>query len=250
MKVETSDGYVLDVTTRVPKGNIKKTIVMCHGVTNHKKGPHGELDNIASALSQDGYKVIQFDFRGHGKSSGKDLNVCLSGLEEDLKTIIDKLVKDEDYYLFGFSFGGLTVCKFLFDTKNTSVKKVVLIAPPLDPINSSLLNPKEFCYPEIHKAIEDGSLQKNGYAYWSSKDFKVSKKFLNECYSFDYKNAITSLSRRTLLLQGTKDKNVDKDYNERFAKEYNLIYKEYIASHPLWEVIDEATKVIVDYYNK
>ena len=249
-KVMTPDNFELDVEIRVPDGKIKKTVVMSHGLTSFKEGRKNQLLKIANALCNDGFKVIQYDFRGHGKSSGIDLDVNPASLKIDLETIINNFVNSDDYYLFGFSFGGFATCEYLFYTNNKTVKKVVLIGPPLDPINSSLLNPKEFCQPEIQKAIDTGSLEKDGYAYWSSKDFKVSKRFLEECYAFDYKNAMTYLSGRTLLLQGTNDKNVDRDYNKRYAEQYNFKYKEYDASHSLWEVIDEASKEIIKYYNE
>lgn len=128
-------------------------------------------------------------------------------------------------------------------------KKIALIGPPLNPIYSSLLNTNEFCYQEIYDAMQDGSLNKNGYAYWESKDWKVSKKFLEQCYEYDYRRAISYLSNRTLLLQGKKDKNVDKNFNEMYAKEYNFKYKEYDASHSLWEVIDVVAEEIVNFFN-
>lgn len=248
-KVKTLDDFELDVKILTPEQEIKKTVIMSHGLTSSMDGRRGQLLKIAETLCSNGYKVIQYDFRGHGKSSGVDLDVSPNSLFTDLKTIVDNFV-DGDYYLFGFSFGGFATCEYLYYTKNTSVKKVALIGPPLDPINSSLLNPKEFCQPEVQAAIDSGSLEKDGYAYWSSKDFKVSKKFLDECYDFDYKDAIACLSGRTLLLQGTNDKNVDRDYNKKYAEEYNLEYKEYDAPHSLWEVIDEVAETIVDFYDK
>ena len=248
-KVKTSDNFELDVEIRIPDGKIKKTVVMSHGLTSYKEGRKNQLLQIANALCNDGFKVIQYDFRGHGKSSGTDLDVCPTSLKDDLDTIINNYIKDDGYYLFGFSFGGFATCEYLFYTNNKSVKKVVLIGPPLDPINSSLLNPKEFCQPEIQEAIDSGSLDKNGYAYWSSKNFRVSKRFLNECYEFDYKSAMKSLSGRTLLLQGKNDKNVDKDYNEKYSKEYDFKYIEFDASHSLWEKIDDAINEIIKYYN-
>ena len=248
-KANTPDNYELDVEIRIPERKIKKTIIMSHGLTSYKEGRKNELLQIANALCNDGYKVIQYDFRGHGKSRGIDLDVYPTSLRIDLETIVNNYIQNEDYYLFGFSFGGFATCEYLFYTNNTSVQKVVLIGPPLDPINSSLLNPKEFCQPEIQEAINSGSLEKDGYAYWKSKDFKVSKRFLNECYEFDYKSAMKSLSGRTLLLQGKNDKNVDKDFNEKYAKEYDFKYIEFDASHSLWEKIDDAIKEILNYYN-
>lgn len=248
-KVLTKDKFELDVKISLPDGDYKKVVVMCHGLTSSKEGRREQLKNIAEKLCNDGYKVIQFDWRGHGESSGKDLDVNLTGFQTDLTTIIDTYVKNEEFYIFGFSFGGFAVNQWLYLTQNTSVKKVVLIGPPLNPIYSSLLNKNEFCYQEIYDAIQDGSLEKNGYAYWASKDWKVSKTFLDQCREYDYRKAIAYLSNRTLLLQGKNDKNVDKNFNEMYANEYNFDYKEYDASHSLWEVIDEVAEEIVKFFN-
>lgn len=248
-KVITKDNFELDVKISLPDGDYKKIVVMCHGLTSSKEGRREQLKNIAEKLCNDGYKVIQFDWRGHGESSGIDLDVNLTGFQTDLTTIIDAYVKDEEFYMFGFSFGGFAVNQWLYLTQNTSVKKVALIGPPLNPIYSSLLNKNEFCYQEIYDAIQDGSLEKNGYAYWASKDWKVSKTFLDQCREYDYRKAIAYLSNRTLLLQGKNDKNVDKNFNEMYANEYNFDYKEYDASHSLWEVIDEAAEEIIKFYN-
>lgn len=248
-KVITEDGFELDVQIRIPNSDIKKIIIMSHGLTSNMAGRDNQFFKLADSLCENGFKVIQYDFRGHGKSSGIDLDVSLSSLKNDLEMIVNKYISNEEYYLFGFSFGGLTTCKYLFDTNNTNVRKVVLIGPPLDPINSSLLNPNEFCYDEMHNAIETGSLEKDGYVYLSSKDFKFSKLFLDECFKFDYENAIETLSGRTLLLQGKNDKNVDKNYNEKYSKIYNFKYVEFDASHSLWEMFDDAIDIIVNYYN-
>jgi len=246
----TIDNFNLDVEIRVPESDYKKIIVMCHGLTSWKEGRKNQLLKLADELCNNGFKVIQFDWRGHGKSSGIDLDVCPDSLYIDLKTIIDNLVKGEDYYLFGFSFGGFAVNQFLYKENNLDVKKIVLFGPALDPINSSLGNPKEFCYPEIHEAEISGSLEKDGYAFWKSKNWKVSKKFIDQCKSYNYKEAIKLLSNRTLILQGSNDKNVDKDYNERYAKEYNIEYKEYNASHSLFEEIDAAIVETINFYNR
>ena len=249
-KVKTADGFELDVQINEPTSMYKKLVIMSHGLTSYKEGRRNQLTIIASALCNAGYKVIQYDFRGHGKSSGKDLDVSPTSLKTDLETIINQYAKNEEYYLFGFSFGGFATCEYLYYTNNSSVKKVVLIGPPLDPINSSLLNPKEFCCEPIVNAQESGSLDRDGYVFWETKNFRLSKQFLDECYKFNYREAIKTLSGRTLLLQGINDKNVDRDYNKKYAREFNLDYLEYNASHSLLEVIDEVAKVIVNYYNK
>ena len=54
---------------------------MCHGLTSSKEGRRNQLKTIAEKLCNDGYKVIQFDWRGHGKSSGTDIDVNLTGFQ-------------------------------------------------------------------------------------------------------------------------------------------------------------------------
>lgn len=92
-KVKTDDGFLLDVKIRVPDKNPKKTIVMCHGMTSTKQCRRNQLLKLANRLWEDDYKVIQFDFIGHGDSSGKDLDVSLSSFNKDLTTIINKYCK-------------------------------------------------------------------------------------------------------------------------------------------------------------
>lgn len=123
-KVITKDNFELDVKISLLDGDYKKIVVMCYGLTSSKEGRREQLKNIAEKLCNDGYKVIQFDWRGHGESSGIDLDVNLTGFQADLTTIIDTYVKDEEFYMFGFSFGGFAVNQWLYITQNTSVKKV------------------------------------------------------------------------------------------------------------------------------
>ena len=246
-KVKTNDGFELDVEIKTPD-NYKKTVVMSHGMTSNKEGRKGQLTKIANALFENGYRVIQFDYRGHGKSSGKDLDVCPTSYFTDLKTIIDTYVNEDEYYIFGFSFGGFSVNQYLYKTKDARVKKVALIGPALDPINSSLYNANEFCYPEIHEAEMDGSLENNGYAYWASKDWKVSKRLIDECKDYNYREAISYLPKDTLILQGSLDKNVDYTYNKKFAEEFGFKYKEFEASHSLSEVIDDVVGELIPFY--
>jgi len=249
-KIRTNDCYELDIEIRKPTISYKKVIIMCHGLTSKKEGRKGQLTKIADTLCENGYKVIQFDWRGHGKSSGIDLDVCPSSFYKDLTSIIEEYAKNEELYLFGFSFGGFAVNQYLYLMKDVNIKKIVLIGPALDPINSSLLNQKTFCYEETNKAIESGNLEKDGYVLWKSKNWRVSKKFIDECYAYNYKEAIKFLSNRTLILQGIQDKNVDKEFNERFSKNYNIEYMEFNASHSLSEIIDDVIPHIVNYYNK
>ena len=61
--------------------NVKSTIVFCHGITGCRKGRTIEDDyfqKFAAHLSEKDYKVILFDYSGHGDSEGKSEDVCLT----------------------------------------------------------------------------------------------------------------------------------------------------------------------------
>lgn len=57
---------------------MKSTIIFCHGITGCRKGRTKD-DNyfqiVAKELMELSYKVVLFDFSGHGDSEGNDYDV-------------------------------------------------------------------------------------------------------------------------------------------------------------------------------
>lgn len=247
-KLKTEDNFIIDAVAHYPNIEPKITIIMCHGCTSFKDGRNLEMLKLAEKLCQNGFKVVRFDFRGHGKSSGEQIDVNLESFIKDLDCVIKNLDDDLPIYLFGFSFGGLAVANYIY-RKKMNVDKVVLWSPSLNPWEGSFNNKNCFCYQEIHDGIVDNSLEKNGYIVLKTKNFKVSKLFINQCKNFNYLETIKFLPRNTLILQAINDRNVDKEYNEKIAKEFNIKYKEVDASHSLKEKIDEAINDTVIYFN-
>lgn len=248
--IKTDDGFELAVKINEPE-EYENTIVFCHGVTNCKEGRNKELDTIADKLSQNGYRTIQFDFRGHGKSSGTDMDVSLTSFVSDLNTIINHYIDNKKkLYFLGFSFGGYTVINYEFNNPDLQIGKTLLISPALDPIHSSFLNPNEAGFENNYNTINYGGLEKDGYILWSFKNWHVSKKFVEECLAYDYLKRIKFLSNRAYMLLGTKDLSVDYRFNAAYGDLFNIKYKIYEnASHSLLENIDEVAKEALDYFN-
>lgn len=70
----------LFVETYTPS-TISSTIIFCHGITGCRKGRTTDDDyfqKLAIKLMKENYKVILFDFSGHGNSEGNDYGVTLS----------------------------------------------------------------------------------------------------------------------------------------------------------------------------
>ncbi|MEI7689978.1 MAG: alpha/beta fold hydrolase [Candidatus Saccharibacteria bacterium] len=247
--IKTPDGFNIYTEIRTPENGYKQTIVMLHGLTGTIDGGHQQLLQLANTLCDNGFRVIRFNWRGHEKSSGIDLDVCPTSFQTDLNCVISSECQNITYDLFGFSFGGFAVSQYLCTTKDT-IDKIVLWGPALDPIGSSFRNPKEFCYQEIFEAEQNGSLEKDGYVLWKSKNWKISKDFIDQCDECDYKKALQQLSKRTLVIQGKNDRNVDYEFNKKYASEYGFDYIELDASHSLYEKIDEAIENTLKFFNK
>jgi pimeloyl-ACP methyl ester carboxylesterase len=60
-------------------------VVLVHGWSGYRSGPHGVLTCLGRELAAAGYPTLRFDFRGRGESGG-------DGLESTLVTMADDLV--------------------------------------------------------------------------------------------------------------------------------------------------------------
>jgi hypothetical protein len=85
-----SDGLALQGVLHAPDGVGKRpALVLCHGFGGSCRGAgHPEL---AKALTQAGYVVLRFDFRGCGQSEGKRGDVIVAEEIADLRHAIDFL---------------------------------------------------------------------------------------------------------------------------------------------------------------
>ena len=249
--IKTSDNFELDTTTYTPTLSNDKIIVMCHGLTGVKQGRTAQdtyLFDLASKLCENGFKVVQFDWRGHGKSSGKDIDVCCDSFFNDLDIIIKKEVGNLKLNLWGWSIGGFSILQYLQRTR-LKTEKVVLWSPVIDPIGSFFYNKNSLaCYRSIIDSTKNGTLYSDGYALWTAKNFKITKKFLDQSRSFDYVDAINYLPKNTLIILGNNDVLVDKTCAEDYAKEFGIDYKVLNAGHALYEDIENAKEITVKYF--
>lgn len=107
-------------------------IVATHGI-----GEHMERHHYLTEMFGHDFNIIQYDLRGHGRSTGRRAYVEDFGLYmEDLKEIV-QFLKDkyrmERHVLFGHSMGGLITCAYIqnyVEEANYPVRLIVN-APPV-----------------------------------------------------------------------------------------------------------------------
>lgn len=79
-----SNDQWLSVTIDFTMINPKRTLVICHGLTGEKIGPQKLLSNLSSYLAvRCNVRVVRFDFRGSGLSSGIFTDTSLESMCED-----------------------------------------------------------------------------------------------------------------------------------------------------------------------
>ncbi len=102
----------------------KMPVVMVHGYST----PYFLYDKEFEALVEQGYTVIRYDLLGRGLSERKKTKYTPDLFAKQLKELVDELIPDEEFILFGTSMGGSIVATFCANYPGLA-KKVVLYAP-------------------------------------------------------------------------------------------------------------------------
>ena len=238
------------IETYVPK-TIKSTIVFCHGITGCRKGrtmADDYFQRLAKILMDKNYKVVLFDYSGHGESEGKSEDVVLSkSVSELAKVIQSEKVDVGNVNFLVFSYGTTVLCRFLEQNKNIKPKHIAMISPGLDPLGSGFLDENNIFGKDIAKAYYSGEMKKNGFAVVGVKGFKLGFNFIEELKNFkpDY---LTKVGSKLLCLSGTNDVIINTKFNHDFCKKHKIKNVDLVASHSLFEDIDTAFELIVDFF--
>lgn len=231
--------------------SVKETIVFCHGITGCRKG-RTMNDNyfqiLANKLMEKSYKVVLFDFTGHGESEGNDYDVILSKSTKDLKNVLENTIeKDEKVNFLVFSYGAAVLANYLESENYVKANKIVMYSPCLFPLESCFLNKDSLFGKDIVKAYENGSLVKDGFTVVGAKNFKFSSKMIEECKNLNLKEYEKN-SRNILCLSGKNDVILNTKFNDEFCEKNNITNIYLNASHALFEEIDKAFVYTIKHF--
>lgn len=108
-------------------------IVVTHGMAEHSECYH----EFAEEISNDGWMVVGWDLRGHGRSGGKrgyvaDFSDYISDLEKTVSHILtEQSGGSQSLVLLGHSLGGLITTLFYLKNQTKEVKALCLSSPAL-----------------------------------------------------------------------------------------------------------------------
>lgn len=243
--IENEAGEKICVECFEPKIELESpnmaSIVFCHGITGCRKGRTTNdhyLQDLAKDLADDGFKVILFDFSGHGDSEGASRDVCVSKSTGELNRVIEAEAPDKHRINFlAFSYGATVLDEYLAQNKNIQPNKIVLFSPCLFPLESCFLNRDSIFGKDILEAYTNGALQKDGFTVVGAKNFEFGHHMIEECQQRSPK-MLQRFAKQILLITGDQDVILDTSYNHAFCLKYNINELRYPASHSLFESID------------
>jgi pimeloyl-ACP methyl ester carboxylesterase len=107
-ELRLADGVRLSVETSGP-ASAPVTVIFLHGWCLDRRTWRGQI----AALKGTGTRVVAYDARGHGRSSGTTLrSATLPRLGDDLAAVIDAYAPRGRVVLAGHSLGGMTVMEY------------------------------------------------------------------------------------------------------------------------------------------
>ncbi|MDT3444475.1 alpha/beta hydrolase [Pseudofrankia sp. BMG5.37] len=156
-----TDGVRLRLALHVSSSVERGTVVQAHGITaDMDEG--GMFVRLAEQLAAEGFNVVRFDYRGHGRSGGASRGVTVAGEMIDLDAIVEDSVTrfGEPLAVVAASFGAVST---LLSLSRLPVRGLVLWNPVLDLTRT-------FVEPELPWGIENfadprqrGLLRERGY---------------------------------------------------------------------------------------
>ncbi len=132
-RLTLSDGDFLDLDWSDSIVPSKRLAILLHGLEGDGQRPY--ITGSAKLFNQNGYDACAVNYRGCSGETNKYYRSYHSGVTEDLKEVIDHILKTKKYseiYLKGFSLGGNLVLKYLGEGNSVpkEIKGAVAVSVP------------------------------------------------------------------------------------------------------------------------
>lgn len=201
---QSLDGIRLRGTLVIPPERSASAAVLVHGggVTRHEGGFYTRL---ASGLAEAGIPSLRFDIRGHGESGGRQEDLTISGILNDIRSAVEHVTSETGSHqanLIGASFGG-GISAYYASRYPEQVQRLVLINPLLN-YKKRFIDDKPYWHDE-HIGREAGDeLAARGFIS-HSPTFKLGRPLLNEVFYIQPHLALGEVKAPTVIVHGTKD---------------------------------------------
>ena len=205
VQFRTLDGLNLAGTFVAPDAREQeKAVVLVHGggVTREEGGFFARL---ATGLAAAGIASLRFDLRGHGESEGRQEELTLATILNDIRVALTK-VQDLSgatrLSLLGASFAG-GVCAYYAAKRPSEIDRLVLLNPQLD-YKKRTIDTRGYWHDDYLDDEQARSLGELGHIQFTPSLIH-GRPFLNEVFWFEPLSVLSEITAPTLLVHGTKD---------------------------------------------
>jgi pimeloyl-ACP methyl ester carboxylesterase len=148
---------------------------------------------------------LRFDLRGHGDSEGRQEELTLSTILNDVRVALGHLGAAsgaERLSLLGASFAG-GVCAYYAAKRSAEIDRLVLLNPQLD-YKKRTIDSRDYWHDDQLEDEMAGRLRKQGYIQFTPT-LRHGRPLLNEVFWFEPLAVLGQITAPTLVVHGTKD---------------------------------------------
>jgi pimeloyl-ACP methyl ester carboxylesterase len=211
----SADGLRLSGTFVQARGETSSVTVLVHGGgANRDEG--GFFARLAAGLAEAGVASLRFDLRGHGRSEGRQEDLTLAGVVNDIRAAVGhaRELTGTPVNVIGTSFGG-GVSAFYAGRYPDEVRRLVLFNPLIE-YRKRFVDDKPYWHDgRIDEKAGRELTERGSLAH--SPTFRLGRPLLNEVFYLRQEEEIGQIVTPTLFVHGTKDTFVPIDSSRRYV---------------------------------
>ncbi|WP_054814086.1 alpha/beta hydrolase [Nocardia arizonensis] len=203
-RIRTLDGLHLATTLVVPAQPTSQAVVLVHGggVTREEGG---FFTRLATGLAEAGVASLRFDLRGHGESEGRQEELTLSTILNDIRVVVAELREATgatEISLLGASFGG-GICGYYAAKRSDELARLVLLNPQFD-YKKRTIDTRDYWHDDVISDEQAQELNATG-AVQFTPTLKHGRPLLNEVFWLKPNEVLGEIETPTLIVHGNAD---------------------------------------------
>ncbi|MFI6217006.1 alpha/beta hydrolase [Nocardia brasiliensis] len=202
--IRTLDGLHLAATLVTPDRPPAQAVVMVHGggVTREEGG---FFTRLAVRLAEAGVASLRFDLRGHGESEGRQEDLTLSTILNDIRVnlaFLREATAAHELNLLGASFGG-GICGYYAAKRPDELTRLVLLNPQFD-YKKRTIDTHPYW---VNDVIDDEAADKLNQVgtIQFTPTLRHGRPILNEVFWLRPDEAVSEIKTPTLIVHGNAD---------------------------------------------
>ncbi|MFF2845878.1 alpha/beta hydrolase [Streptomyces sp. NPDC058001] len=202
--LRTLDGLRLAGTLVSPDAAASHGVVLVHGggVTREEGG---FFTRLAAGLAESGVASLRFDLRGHGESGGRQEELTLTTILNDIRVAIACLrdaTAAQEITLLGASFGG-GICAYYAAKRSGDLSRLVLFNPQLD-YKWRTIDTRSYWVDDSIDEEAAEQLTEQGFIQFTPT-LRHGRPLLNEVFWLHPHEVLGEVQAPTLVVHGTED---------------------------------------------